>query len=219
MSEVIESRAYLQEHFADMRQQRDTAISGMWLFLTTEVMFFGGLFAAYTVYRYQYFETFRTLSRHLDVTMGTLNTAVLLTSSLTMAMAVKEAKRAKSGERAMLVLYLALTMLFGIGFLLIKAHEWIDDWHHGLFPGHWSYQGENAATASLFFWVYYAMVGLHGIHVLLGVALLSIFNVLAWKRRFSRERFTPVEVMALYWHFVDLIWIFLYPLFYLIDPK
>jgi cytochrome c oxidase subunit 3 len=211
--------AFVKEPYSTKEQQEDTAISGMWLFLTTEVMFFGGLFAVYAVYRYVYPETFRVMSRYLDVHLGTLNTAILLTSSFTMALAVQAVKRLSKGFIGKLPLYLLATNLFGILFLFIKAKEWIDDYHRGLFPGQWSYRGPEARTSEIFFYVYYAMVGLHALHVLIGIGVISFFTFLAFRRRYSQEHSMPIEVMGLYWHYVDLIWIFLYPLFYLVDPK
>jgi cytochrome c oxidase subunit 3 len=191
----------------------------MWLFLATEVMFFGGLFAAYSVYRFLYPDTFRELSRHLDVTLGTLNTAVLLTSSYFMARAVHAARKAEPGQFRSTVGFLVATQLFGCIFLIIKAKEWIDDYHHSLFPGHWGYHGPSEQTAELFFYLYYAMVGLHALHVLIGIGLLAVLTLLARGGRYSKLHHGPIEILGLYWHYVDIVWVFLYPLFYLVDPK
>lgn len=220
MSELfeIQNLDVVEEPYATVEQRRETAQSGMWLFLGTEVMFFGGLFATYTVYRHLYGETFRVMSRHLDVSLGTLNTAVLLTSSLTMALAVHAIKEAEPKDSKKTAWYLLLTLLFGVCFLGIKTVEWIADYHHGLFPGHWMYQGPQESTAELFFCVYFAMVGLHALHVVIGVVLLCVFVILTKRGQYSRYRFMPIEVLGLYWHYVDLVWIFLYPLFYLVDP-
>jgi cytochrome c oxidase subunit 3 len=168
---------------------------------------------AYILYRNAYPEGFALGSRHTDLFYGTLNTGILLTSSLTMALAVHAAQR--NHARAT-VGCLLITLLFATGFLVVKGFEYHEDYVERLVPG----PGFNAALpahAQIFFWLYWAMTGLHAIHVTVGIGLLSVIMVLAHRGRFSDKYYTPVEVSGLYWHFVDLVWIFLYPLLYLID--
>jgi cytochrome c oxidase subunit 3 len=210
---MSEETSMLAEQFADAEQQSEASHLGMWTFLATEVLFFGGLFMAYILYRHLYPDAFALGSRHTNLLYGTLNTAILLTSSLTMALAVGAARESntKSTVRCLL-----LTIIFAAGFLVVKGFEYHEDFVEKLVPG----PGFNAALpprAAMFFWLYWAMTGLHAIHVTVGVGLLSVITVLARRGRFSSSYYTPVEVSGLYWHFVDLVWIFLYPLLYLID--
>lgn len=196
-----------------MDHQNESSTAGMWLFLATEVMFFGALFGAYILYRSLYPEVFLEFSEHLNVTMGTINTGVLLTSSLTMALAVYAAKQ---GHRKVLVALLIFTGLAGIAFLGIKATEWTTDIKEGLGPGSlFTYQGKDADKGALFFRLYYTMTGLHGIHVIIGIGLMFYYAIWAMGKKYTKERYIPIEVIGLYWHFVDLVWIFLFPLFYL----
>jgi cytochrome c oxidase subunit III len=208
-----EGASTLAAQFADADQQSEASHLGMWTFLATEVLFFGGLFMAYILYRHLYPDAFALGSRRTDLFYGTLNTAILLTSSLTMALAVQAAR---GGDNKPTVRCLLLTIILALGFLVIKGFEYREDIAEKLVPG----PGFNAALApraGVFFWLYWAMTGLHAIHVMVGVGLLSVITVLAGRRRFSSRYCTPVEVSGLYWHFVDLVWIFLYPLLYLID--
>lgn len=205
----------LAGHFATIEQQRETADGGMWLFLVTELMFFGGLFGAYVVYRYLYPDTFAHFGRVLDVPKGTINTAVLLTSSLTMALAVHAARAGRGGRTAVLMF---VTLVLGFGFLCIKGVEWHHDYEEGFLPGsHFTYAGPDRDKGELFFRLYFTMTGLHGLHVLIGLGLLALFAWRAARGAFAGGNYTAVHVLGLYWHFVDLIWIFLFPLFYLID--
>jgi cytochrome c oxidase subunit 3 len=209
----------LPHQFEDRQQQHEAAILGMWLFLATEVMVFAGLFLAYTIYRGWYAEAFAHASNHLDVRLGGINTAVLLCSSLTMALAVRAAYL---GGRNALLGYLALTIVLGTAFLSIKCVEYIHDYHEGLIPGlafdtgRWARFGVLPQEAALFFTLYFVMTGLHAVHMIVGLGVLVVLILLAMRRRFSPEYNSPVENTGLYWHFVDVIWIFLFPLFYLI---
>ncbi len=215
-----------QHQFDNLAQQTDSARLGMWLFLATEVLFFGGLFAAYTAYRYVYPHAFADASKHLSVLFGTLDTAVLLTSSLTMALAVftsqtmgdsPEARRQAGRTVAWLLL---ATAALGAGFLFLHAYEYYEDWVDHHIPGrgfHWD--GPDAGHAHLFFLIYFMLTGLHSLHVLIGVVLLAVMAWLAWRGSFSREYHNPIEISGLYWHFVDMVWVFLFPLLYLIAPR
>lgn len=203
----------LAEQFADAEQQSEASHLGMWTFLATEVLFFGGLFMAYILYRHVYPEGFAEGSRHTDLLYGTLNTGILLTSSLTMALAVHAAQ---DNRKQTTVRCLLLTLLFAFGFLVVKGFEYHEDYVERLIPGS-DFNPELPQRAQIFFWLYWTMTGLHAIHVTVGIGVLAVIAVLAKRGRFSSRYFTPVEVAGLYWHFVDLVWIFLYPLLYLID--
>jgi len=204
----------LAHQFDDLGQQKEASIFGMWVFLVTEVMFFGGMFAGYAVYRFRYHEAFMAGSNHLDILLGGINTAVLILSSLTMAMAVHAAQLSK---RRALMVYLVLTMLLGSAFLGIKAVEYSHKFHQHLVPGpHFAFEGADPQHAQLFFSFYFAMTGFHALHMIIGLGLLAVILWMAYKGRFSAEYNNPVEVSGLYWHFVDIVWIFLFPLLYLI---
>jgi cytochrome c oxidase subunit 3 len=205
----------LQHHFDSMGQQKEAATLGMWVFLVTELLFFGGLILAYTIYRWEYSRAFAHASLHMDITLGAVNTVVLICSSLTMAMAVHSAA---TGRRRLLIGFLVATMLLGGAFLGIKAVEYTDHIHHHLLPGPaFRYPAPaDARAAEMFFSLYFAMTGLHALHMIVGLGILSTLLVLARRGRFTAEYHTPVEVSGLYWHFVDIIWIFLFPLLYLI---
>jgi len=205
----------LQHHFETMEQQKEASSLGMWVFLVTEILFFGGLFLVYTVYRWQHAFAFARASRHMDVRLGTANTAVLICSSLTMAMAVHSAA---TGRRRRLIPFLVATMVLGAAFLGIKAVEYTDHIRHHLLPGpgfRYPVPGD-ARSAELFFSLYFTMTGLHALHMIIGLGLLTTLLVLARRGRFTASYHTPVEVCGLYWHFVDIVWIFLFPLLYLI---
>ena len=206
----------LEEQFDTEAQQKDASTLGMWIFLVTEVMFFGGMFTAYTVYRRAYSDAFAVASASLNVTIGAINTAVLLVSSFTMAMAVRAAQL---GRRRTLVLFLVLTLIFGGVFLGVKAYEWNEKFEQHHVPGPSFHLGgvPQQGHAQLFFSLYFAMTGLHALHMVVGVGIISWLIWLAHKGRFTAEYNTPVDIAGLYWHFVDIIWIFLFPLLYLID--
>ena len=216
----------LQHHFADMEQQRQAASLGMWLFLATEIMFFGGMFCAYLIYRYMYFNEFAAASKTLDIKLGAINTAVLICSSLTVVMAVRAAQL---GKRNSQVIYLALTLVLGVAFLGIKAVEWHSKFEEHHIPGaSFNFEGTvpqhpdqpvDQRHAQLFFSLYFAMTGMHALHMIIGAGLFSFLLYGAWKGRYTPEYYTPLENGGLYWHFVDIIWIYLFPLLYLIDRK
>jgi cytochrome c oxidase subunit III len=206
----------LQHHFDNLDQQFEASALGMWLFLVTEILFFGGLFLAYLVYRLTYPQAFAEASHELDVVLGGVNTAVLIGSSLTMAMAVWSAQL---GRRSGQLLFLGLTIGLGLVFLGIKAVEYSHKFEHNLVPGA-SFHFESARDpqhAQLFFSLYFVMTGLHALHMVVGIGLMTVLFVMAFKGRFTKAYHTPVEVSGLYWHFVDIVWIFLFPLLYLID--
>jgi len=207
-----EPQSIVAEQFEDAAQQCEAATLGMWTFLVTEVLFFGGLFLAYVVYRHAYPEGFAAGSRHTDLFFGTLNTAILLTSSLTMVLAVQAAQ---ANETKMVMRCLLWTLALAGGFLVVKGFEYHKDIVEHLVPGA-GFSPELPARAQMFFWLSWAMTGLHAIHVIVGMGLISVMTWLARRGKFSAEYHTPVEIVGLYWHFVDIVWIFLYPLLYLI---
>jgi cytochrome c oxidase subunit 3 len=186
----------------------------MWLFLSTELLLFGGLFTAYSEYRFLYSEGFAESSRHLSIAAGTINTLVLITSSLTVALGYHFARHRK-GRQA--VLCLAITLGFALVFLLIKAWEWTHEISEGLLPGRYFSSPELTATgAPMFFTLYFILTGLHGLHVIVGMTVLAVLLIQCWRGAYDHGYTTPVELGGMYWHLVDLIWIFLYPLLYLI---
>jgi cytochrome c oxidase subunit 3 len=186
----------------------------MWVFLATEVLFFGGLIVGYAVYRWTYPEAFQEGSHHLDLLLGSVNTAVLITSSLTMALAVHSAQEGRSRT---LIAFLLLTMVLGVGFLGIKGTEYVHKYHENLVPGlRFDYSGPQAGQVELFLLFYFVMTALHALHLTVGLGVLGTLVVLAWRGHFSADYYAPVETSGLYWHFVDLVWIFLLPLLYLI---
>ncbi len=207
---------HLQHHFEDEEQQKDASTIGMWVFLVTEVMFFGGLFLAYFVYRQAYPAAFASASNKTVLLIGAFNTTVLICSSLTMALAVNAAA---TGKRQLTVLFLILTLLLGSAFLGVKAYEYHDKYVHHEIPG-LNFECEGCADAQhtpLFFSLYFGMTGLHATHMIVGAVILLVLIWRAYKGAFSPEYHTPVELFGLYWHFVDIVWIFLFPLLYLID--
>lgn len=188
----------------------------MWTFLVTEVMFFGGLFGGYTVYRSLYPEAFAEASRLLDYRLGAINTAVLICSSLSMVLAVRAAQL---GQRRALIVYLIVTIILGSVFLGNKAIEYSHKFHEHLVPGP-QFGPEpplaNPQHAQLFFSFYFAMTGLHALHMIIGIGILAVLVFQSWQGRFTSDYFAPVDITGLYWHFVDVVWIFLFPLLYLI---
>jgi cytochrome c oxidase subunit 3 len=206
--------SYVAHHFPNLRQQEHAARLGMWLFLATELLLFGGLFTAYSVYRYLYAETFAEASRTLSVTLGTVNTVVLITSSLSVALAHHLAHLRRGRAAA---LSLLITLGFAVVFLVIKGFEWTHDFHEGLLPGRYFSSRElTGVGAPMFFTVYFLMTGLHGLHVVVGMGVLTVLMVQCWRGAYDHGYTTPMELGGMYWHLVDLIWIFLYPLLYLI---
>ena len=187
---------------------------GMWVFLVTEVLFFGGLFAAYAVYRGWYPEAFAAASHHLDVTLGTINTVVLITSSLTMALAVRAAQ---TGDRQKLVLFLWLTIALGTVFLGIKGVEYYHKFEDHHIPGpSFQFDAEYFRHAQLFLSLYFVMTGLHALHMIIGIGIMLVMARWALNGTITPEYASPVEISGLYWHFVDIVWIFLFPLLYLL---
>lgn len=282
----------LQHQFEDMKQQEESNTIGMWMFLAQEIMFFGGLFTAYLIFRSKYPMAFAAGSNHLDAFWGGLNTLVLIVSSLTMALTVYYAQK---GNRNMQIIMIILTMIFGAGFLGVKAIEYTDKYNHGLIPFanwnkktkgdvdhakaeetkeikkffasesakkeggehkekpyvnktgefQWNYGTELAKYAEekgfltesekigyytngeldankfrdkirIFYWIYFAMTGLHALHMIVGLGMMVWLLIMAWRNTYSALYYTPVEIAGLYWHFVDIVWIFLFPLLYLL---
>ncbi|HEY3283778.1 MAG TPA: cytochrome c oxidase subunit 3 [Armatimonadota bacterium] len=224
---IAPEHGLLHHHFDDLEQQREATGLGMWLFLATEAMMFGGLFLAYTLYRWMLPESFAVGSKHLNIALGTGNTFVLLFSSLTMAMAVHAAA---TKNRRTMVLFLMVTWVLGAVFLGVKAVEWTADYHEGLVPAvSWHYFGEHPEQVSLlarhgegpnhvmmYFVLYFCMTGLHAIHMVIGLLMVGIMILMGARGAFTQGNDQPVELVGLYWHFVDIIWIFLFPLLYLI---
>jgi cytochrome c oxidase subunit 3 len=214
VSHGAEHHPSLQHQFDSPAQQRESSTLGMWIFLVTEIMFFGGFFLVYLVYRAQYQEGFFAASHHLDITAGAINTAVLIASSLTMALAVWAAQ---VGRRKAIVGFLLLTMLLGGVFLGIKVYEYGHKFEDDLVPGpdfHW--EGPHARAAEIFYSLYFGMTGLHAAHMVIGIGVLVVLLFPSWKGRYGPAYNTPIECFGLYWHFVDIVWIFLFPLLYLI---
>jgi cytochrome c oxidase subunit 3 len=224
-STQVDDEPILSHQFDDVDQQTEASTLGMWVFLATEVMFFGGLLTAYAVYRTTAPREVALASEELNVLLGCINTVVLLGSSLTMAMAVRAAGLRAQRE---LVMWLVVTMVLGTAFLGIKAVEWTADYHEHLIPG-LNFQvpeqdralvereGLNPGKMELFFILYFFMTGLHAIHLIIGIVLVGIMAYLSWRGWFSGGGSTQIEVTGLYWHFIDIVWVFLYPLLYLID--
>ena len=232
----------LQHHFDTMAQQREAATLGMWVFLLTEVLFFGGLFIAYTLYRMWYYEAFAQASKSIAISWGLFNTAVLIGSSLTMALAVRSAQ---TNQRKATVNWLLATIVLGSVFLGVKVIEYADKFEHHHVPGpHFVWAAAHEAgpgaaheaaapaesghaltmgpdelqrTTQIFFSLYFTMTGLHALHMIVGIVILFIIAWMAHQGRFDSEWHAPVEMTGLYWHFVDIVWIFLFPLLYLVE--
>jgi cytochrome c oxidase subunit 3 len=217
MTETPLSKVQLLTHL-DQTPEEELELNrfGMWVFLSSEVLFFGGLFMTYTIYRYLFPDAFAEGSRHLDTVLGSINTAILLTSSFTMALAVNAIQR---GQRRVLFAFLLATMILGTIFLGIKGLEYAHKFEEGLFPGaSYAYTGPNPEQTRVFFSLYFIITGLHALHMIIGILLIGGLAFLAWRKRFSAESYVPVEIFGLYWHFVDIVWIFVFPLMYLIHP-
>jgi cytochrome c oxidase subunit 3 len=201
--------------FDDATQQREAATFGMWIFLATEVMFFGAMFLGYTAYRFAYPAAFAAASRHTLIAFGGTNTAILLISSATMAFAVRAARE---NRRNALALRLLATAALGVLFLGIKGFEYAHEISEHLLPGSsFVFEPAHAAKAQMFFYLYFLMTGVHALHVTIGIVLMVIFAFRAWRTGALAHRDTPVDLLGLYWHFVDIIWVFLFPLIYLVD--
>jgi cytochrome c oxidase subunit 3 len=210
----------LAHHFDNVEQQREAEALGMWLFLATEILVFGAVFTGYTVYRLRYADAFEAASGRLNILIGGINTVVLLTSSLTMALSVYATR---AGRPRMLTTCLSLTLFLGGVFLGFKVLEYYIDYEESLVPGlrfdpaEWERMSPavNPRHAALMLVFYYILTGLHALHMVVGMGLLTWLLVRALRRQLSPERYMPVEVVGLYWHFVDIVWIFLLPLLYL----
>lgn len=211
---MADSHGVVAHHFDNFAQQQEASRLGMWAFLVTEIMFFGGAFLGYTVYRDAYTEAFSHASNHMDVVLGTVNTAILIGSSLTVALAVHAAHDSK--QKALLI-YLFMTMALGMIFLGIKFFEYYHHYEAELVPGwRFDYQGADPRHAAIFFSFYFTMTGLHAVHMIIGIGMFLVLAFNSWRGRYSGVYYTPVELGGLYWHFVDIVWIFLFPLFYLL---
>jgi len=234
-TEEVHGHPALQHHFENMEQQREAGTLGMWVFLVTEIMFFGGMFLAYTLYRSQFPAAFASASNHLDIKLGAVNTGVLILSSFTMAMSVYFTQVGKLRPQ---IVCLILTLILGVTFLGIKAVEYHSKYEDHLIPGkliassqfgptvaHEGDQdphklhllpGATVKQVELFYWIYFAMTGMHALHMIIGAGLLTFLIIFSIKGRYGPEYHSPVEVIGLYWHFVDIVWIFLFPLLYLL---
>jgi len=203
----------LAHHFETIKQQREANTLGMWLFLATEVLFFGALFTIYTVFRLAYPNGFEAASDRLDVVRGTINTVVLLTSSLTMALAVYAAE---ARRRRMMLLMMGATAILGVLFLGIKFSEYYTDYQEHLIPTlNFAWEGSGAIQVQKFFSMYFIMTGFHALHMIIGLVVLAVMMIYGWRGGYEADSM-PVERFGLYWHFVDIVWIFLFPLLYLI---
>jgi cytochrome c oxidase subunit III len=203
-------------HFSSAEDEFEASKQGMWLFLVTEVLMFGGLFVAYGIFRGLYPEMFKAAHHFLAVKMGAINTVILITSSLTMVLGVTAAQR---GQRDRSILFLVFTLFLAAGFLVVKYFEYSHKFHDGLLPGGFFTNPEllqEQPKSPLFFSLSFLMTGLHGIHVLIGMGLISWIIRRTVKGEFSPYFYTPVELVGFYWHFVDLVWIYLFPLLYLV---
>lgn len=221
---------HLAHHFDSIEQQRESSSLGMWLFLAQEVMFFGGLFVAYTVYRFKYPEAFAVASSHLSIGWGAFNTVILICSSLTMALAVREAQL---GNNRKVIQFIVATMLLASVFLGVKGVEYAGKYQDQMVPGpsfHYVPNFESytvpvtaetadpnfAGHVQLFFSFYFVMTGVHALHMIIGLGVMIWLILKAVRLEFSRDYFAPVEMTGLYWHLVDIVWIFLFPLLYLV---
>ena len=224
-----------RHHFETEEQQREAGSFGMWLFLLTEIMFFGGMFFAYLLYRNWYYEAFVVASQQLSIPLGTANTAILITSGFFMALGVWAAEVRK---RNMLVICLILTTLFGLAFLGIKSVEYHEKWEKHHVPGATfdisefvnppidaktgkaimpALSPDMAQKTQIYFFLYFAMTGMHAVHMIIGIGILFWLMWRAWRYEFSTGYVAPIENFGLYWHFVDIVWLFLFPFFYLIN--
>jgi len=211
---MTETETHLQAHFADLAKQTHAARFGMWTFLGSEVLFFGSLFALYASYRAEYGDAFSRAVRHTDLLLGSANTAILITASFLVALAVGEL-RAGSDRRAAALLLAGAAL--GVAFMALKGIEYAHHFRDGIYPGvHYRYAALPEEGAKIFFTLYYLMTGLHALHVVGGIVLLLALAWMARRGRFTARWHTPAELGGLYWHLVDVVWIFLWPAFYLL---
>lgn len=208
---TVENQHVEEHHEIDLRDDYGSKM-GMWLFLFTELLLFGGLFILYMAYRFEYSDLFKLSAKELKVSLGAVNTIILLTSSLTMVLSIVAIQR---GNKKLSITFLTSTIVFAFGFLVVKYFEWSEKFHHGLFPGK-EHLLELPQGQKIFFSLYYAMTGLHGIHIVVGILLLTWMLILVIRDRIRADKYMNLENAGLYWHLVDLIWIFLFPLFYLL---
>jgi cytochrome c oxidase subunit 3 len=205
---------HVAHHFDSADTQFDAGRMGIWIFLVTEILFFGGLFCAFFIFRSWYFDSFVEAHHHLDWQLGALNTAFLITSSFTMALGVRSAQ---TSNRKLTTQMLAATILLACGFLVVKYFEYTHKIHDGLLPaGLFSAQGFTSPHPGVFFSIYFVMTGIHGLHVVIGIGLILWILFRNMRGEFSGRYYAPVEGVGLYWHLVDLIWIYLFPLLYLV---
>ena len=210
---MADTNSAVAEQFDDMPQQLEASTLGMWTFLATEILFFGGLFLSYIVYRHTYFQAFAEASRHAKIIHGSINTALLLTSSLTMSLAIEAAQK---GRNRPLLGFLLLTIFLGCCFLGVKGLEYKSDIGEHLVPGQ-HFTRDLPVQAQIFWFLYWIMTGFHSLHLAVGIGVLVIIARMAWRRKFSQHYHNPVLISGLYWHFVDVIWVWLYALIYLIN--
>lgn len=211
---MTDARADAIHHFACAEQRREASTLGIWVFLATEIMFFGGMFTGHAVYRATYPESFADASQRLNLVLGTINTCVLIGSSLTMALAVRGAQ---AGSKRSLLGGLILTLGLGAVFLVIKFIEYAHKFSENLVPGPaFSFEGGDTGSAQIFFSFYFAMTGIHALHMVIGIGVLAVLAIMAARGAFSSTNYAPIEMTGLYWHLVDIVWIFLFPLLYLI---
>jgi len=206
----------LRHHFNNLDQQLEAGTMGMWVFLVTEIMFFGALFCSYAIYRSVYPEAW-ALGSHLNSsTLGASMTVVLLMSSLTMALGVRSAAL---GNQRVVILMLSLTIVLGLAFMGMKGFEYYHHFEDKLVPGYdfSGYHGAHAGPVQMFISFYFIMTAIHATHMVVGVGLLSVMIWMTSRGRFNRQYYAPLEITGLYWHFVDIIWIFLFPMLYLVD--
>ena len=203
-----------QEQAAAAHIHRDDvgARMGMWLFLFTELILFGGMFILYSVYRYKYPADFHLAAKELNTIVGTFNTAILLTSSLTMALSITAIQRK---QKSLSIFFQFITIVLALGFMVNKYFEWTAKFHHGIYPGSETLLGKPSGEI-VFFGLYYVMTGLHGLHVIIGIVLIAVMMRFTSKEIITSDSYVKLESAGLYWHLVDIIWIFLFPLFYLI---
>jgi cytochrome c oxidase subunit III len=204
-----------QHQFEDIHQQYDATTFAMWVFLAQEILFFGAIFCAYAVYRFKYPEAYHEAAMELNLWLGGTNTVVLILSSLTMALGVRAAQL---GKNRAVFNYLFMTLLLGFVFMGIKAIEYTEKWEKHHVPGlNWYMPGAEGNHMQIYFSIYFAMTGMHALHMVIGAGLLLYFMWRAKNNTYSKEYYGPIEIMGLYWHFVDIVWIFLFPMLYLIS--
>jgi cytochrome c oxidase subunit 3 len=214
---AADTETLLAPQFTDLTQQRETSELGMWVFLMTELLLFGALFTSYAVYRFRDPGVFAEASRDLEAGIGAINTAVLITSSLGMALAVSGAQ---TNDRRRLLGGLITAILLGTVFMVLKGVEYYHHYEHQEFPGlAFNFARPHAPEVQVFFFLYFAMTGLHAVHLTIGICLVTVLLIQAVRGRYSALYYTPVELAGLYWHFVDIVWIFLFPLLYLIGGR